>query len=230
MRYIKGNTKGIFQFIKIFFKTLFQVNNILILCTMICYIYAYKNYLNSMNYSSIRQINSLQYFQYYTFAKEQQFSLNLEILSLYFISIYSLKYFEIFDLSNMIFRAFQRSYKEYFLLIITITICFLGLTLFTYLVFGQYLILYQSFSDSLLMNIKVFLFSENFYISDDFLNYSQPLSLLIFVLFIVLIRYFLLFLFAPILIEHYRIESENFPVISKEEYEDFTLVDSMFVL
>ena len=183
-----------------------------------------------MSFSSQTLYNSSQYFDYYSYAKNQKISLNLQILCLYFVSIYSLKYFQIFSKSNLMINAFKKSYKEYMLLSMIIIVCFLGLSLVTYYVYSQYIKEYSNYIDSILINLKIFIFSEDVIISELLLSYSKPLSLLIFILFILAIRYFLLFLFFPIMMENYRMESENFATRLEDDISDFTFKDSKYFI
>ena len=206
--------------------TFLQIKNILLFLALIFYIIALLNFTDSSSNDSRSHVLSTQYSDYYNFAMSQKNALNLEILSLFFMALYSLKYFQIFKLANLMFIAFKKSAKEYVILCFIIIICFIGLTLFTYYIFGQHISEYQNFLDSIFMNFKIFLLSENLEIATKFMKFNKSMSVMIFFIFILAFRYFLFYLFYPILIEHYRMESENFVTNADDDEAEMSMEES----
>ena len=209
-RYQNSDKKGFKRICFTIIWTTIQVKNILLLVSLIFYSYAFYNYTSSMSMNSNKLYNSSSYYDFYSLASNQKTSRNLEVLSFYALSLYSLKYIQIFNYVNVMFVAFKKSILEYFLLFIIITIVFLGLSLLTYYYYGQHIFGYQSFISSMEMNLKFFLLNENFGLSKSLLSIDKSLAIAICVIFIFAFRYFLLFLFYPILIENYRIQIEQF--------------------
>jgi hypothetical protein len=213
----------------IFLETAFQIKCILLICALGLYVDSFLNLYNSTSHDTQAFYNSSTYFDFYTFAKKQKNSLNNECISLYFIMIYSLKYIQILSQSNLIFHSLHKVVKEYFFLLVMITVCFTGFSLCTYYIFSQYIYEYQYFLNSLHINFKIFIFGENNEISSELLMKSRSASVVFYFSILLLIRYFLLGLFYPILIERYIIDSQN--LISSgenqgEEEQEFNFINS----
>lgn len=189
------------------------------------------NYYNSSNNITQSHYDSSLYFDYYTFATNQKTSMIYECFSLFLIMIYSFKYFQILSQSNLLYYVFNKVSREYFFLFIIIIICFVGLSLCTYYIFGQHIYEYQHFLETLHTNFKIFILGENSKISSKFLIHNRSFSIAIFFTFLFLIRYFLLGLFYPIMIERYMIESENFLTSNQtnQETEEFTFIDRKYI-
>lgn len=153
---------------------------------------------------------SAQYFvDLYGLAGDQKESRGLELLSTYLICLYSLKYFQFIESIQPIFEVLKKSSFEYLSLLVTICVVFLGLSILTNFVFGSYIYEYKTFAESVLMNIKIFIFIENTAVTAEFLKFYRVFSIIILIIFIFLIRYFFLNLFYPIFIEYYRIEIDK---------------------
>jgi len=112
-------------------------------------------------------------------------------------------------ISNLIFLTFKKVLREFLALTCIICVSFLGLTIITYYLYGQYLEDYQNFTSSLIMNLKLFILNENFESVLKFLKVNKSLANTIIIITIFLLRYFLMNLYYPIYIEYLRIESEN---------------------
>jgi hypothetical protein len=208
--------------------TVVQMKHILLFLSIILYTIAFLEEANKIVLSSSVQSLSSQYFDYYSFAKSQKNSLNMEIISLFMMTLYSLKFFQIFQKANLVFFAFKKSAKEFFFLMIIILILYLGLSLVSYYIYSQFLNDFQHFSKSILMNFNIFILSTNlettFLLSKYFKNYS----IIIIFFFIFILRYFLFNLFYPIYIENYRMESENF--LSSQDENEMTLHESTSII
>jgi len=150
------------------------------------------------------------YFDFYTFAQNQKTARNAEIISLLLISLYSLKFFQLFESVNVIFVAFKKGYFEYFILASIIATIFLGLSFLTNFIYGEYIFEFRSFESSILMNIKIFILNESTNITQSFLLYFRSFSIAVMIAFVFLLRYFFLNLFAPIFLEYFRVEYDNY--------------------
>jgi len=225
--------KGFLSYFYIFLETAIQIKCILLICALGLYIDSFLNFYNSSFNNSQELYNSPSYYDFYTFARNQKNSMNNECLSLYFIMIYSLKYIQVFSQSNLIFYALHKVVKEYFFLLVMIMVCFTGFSLCSYYLFCQNIYEYQYFLNSLHINFKIFIFGENNEISSELLIKSRSMTVVIYFSFLFLIRYFLLGLFYPILIERYIIESQNLVSYGEnqgEEEEEFNFINSKLIV
>lgn len=184
-----------------------QIKNILVIISLAFLIIAYINFSSGLD-TQERAI-SPYYYDYYQFAKDQRSTIRLDILSFFLISLYLLKYLQLIKSIQLIFIAFKKSAFEYFALTVTISVLFIGLSILTSFVFGSYIYEYKNFADSITTNIKIFIFIENTSITNEFLKYYRVFSIIVLIVFIFLIRYFLLNLYYPIFIEYYRIEHDK---------------------
>lgn len=194
---------------KILVSTVFSPKNIILLLGFCFYLIAYQNYKsNSLNTQEVFK-DTITYRDLYQFAKNQKFCRTLDLLSLYFFGLYSIKYLQYISRVQILLRAFKKSAFEYFAILASIAVIFLGLSILTNFVFGSYIYEYKNFLDSLIMNLKVFIFVENSTITGKFMEYYRLFSIIVLILFVFLIKYFSLNLFLPVLVEYYRNEYEN---------------------
>lgn len=232
-KYSASGKKGCGVFIRMTLVVLFQMKNIIILLSSIFLVSAFLNFLNS-------KIDSVAYFKagyftdLYNFANTQKEARALELLSLYLISIYALKYLQYLESIQVVFIAFKKAAFEYTALILTISVIFVGLSILTNFVFGSYIYEYKNFLDSITMNIKIFILIENTSVTGQFLMFYRVFSIVVLIIFIFLIRYFLLNLFYPIFIEYYRIEIDKFTAsknFNKNEgnEEEFNFTESKII-
>ena len=173
--------------------------------------------------------NQMSYYDYYSFASAQKTSLNYEIIGLYLIMLYSLKFLEIFEIVNVVLIAFKKAYFEFLILSIIITVIFLCLSYLTNFIYGVYIYEYSTVAKSIMMNFKIFILSERADVAEIFLDNFKAVSVFVMIVFIFLFRYFLLNLYFPIFCEYLRIEYDNYIYnIIKDEKENkvFTLKDS----
>ena len=180
---------------------------------------AYNNY-TVQYYSSQTIYDSKQYNDMYTFAQNQKTARNAELLSLFFICIYSLKFIQLIESVNVIFIAFKKAYFEYFILTTITVVVFLGLSFLTNFVYGEYIFEYRDFLNSIITNIRIFILSESTDVTQRFLNTFRSFSIAIMIIFIFLLRYFILNLYYPIFIEYFRIENENYLASLKKGQEN----------
>ena len=184
--------------------------------------------------------DSGNYMDLYNFANTQKTARTFDILSVFFFSLYSIKFLQYFESVAILLRAFKKASYEYFCIIACISINFIGMSMLTLFVYGSYIYEYKNFAESLTMNLKVFIFVENTPITSKFMDYYRLFSIVILILFVFSIKYFLLNLFLPVLIEYYRYEYQkkvNSKLAAKkaennddgvEVYPDLTCADSKF--
>ena len=171
------------------------------------------------------------YFDFYTHASFQKTIYYTEVLGVFLIMLYSLKFFQVFEIVNIIFIAFKKAYFEYLILTSIIVVIFLSLSFMTYFVFGVYILEYSLFTDSILTNFKIFILSDQTDVAGQFSIYFNTFSILLMIIFIFIFRYFLLNLFFPIYFEYFRIEMENYNYnMIKDEKENlkFSTKDSIY--
>jgi len=210
--------------------TAFQIKHILLFVSIALYTIAFLDEAKTTVLSSNVQSLSSQYYDYYSYAKSQKNSINFEIVSLFLMTLYSLKFFQIFHQANLIYFAFKKSAREFFLLMIIILILFMGLTLVSYYIYSQFMNEFQHFSECFLMNFNIFILSTNLETTFKVSKYYKNYSIILIFFFIFILRYFLFNLFYPIFIENYRMESENF--LSSQDENEMTLHEStsIFIL
>jgi len=194
---------------KITISTIFAPKNVILIIAYCCYVRAYLNYnIRSLDTKAIYS-NTTDYIDFYTFALNQKYCRTLDLISFYLIGLYFTKYLQFIHRVQILMRAFKRSAFEYLALVVSITVIFIGLSILTNFVFGSYIYEYRNFLDSLIMNLKIFIFVENTSITEKFMEYYRIFSIIILILFIFLIKYFFLNLFLPVFVEYYRNEYDN---------------------
>jgi hypothetical protein len=234
-KYKKKSSRGILEILFTVYVTVFQIKNVLLLLSGIFLACSFINFFFA-KIDTVAYFDSSYYIDVYDFAISQKNGRVLDIMSFYIITIYSLKYLQYVEKLQILFIALKKSAFEYFFLYITIGILFVGLSILTNFVFGTYIFEYQDFTNSILMNIKIFIFIENTSVTAQFMKYYRILSIVVIIIFIFLIRYFLLNLFYPIFIEYYRIENDKYSSSksgnSKDDsyHIDYTFNQSNFLL
>jgi hypothetical protein len=222
--------KKVHSGIFLFFQVLVQLKHIILLSGIILFLVAFSNF-NSNYLISQHMYTSKAYYDYYSFASSKKMSYNLEIISLFLIILYSLKFLQILDKVNIVFNAFKRAYFEYFILSVIVLVIFLSLSFLTNFIYGTYIFEYSTFTSSIMTNFKIFILSEQADVTRKFLSIFRTFSIVVMVIFIFLFRYFLLNLYYPIFIEYFRIELDNYlynESKDKKEGVEFTMKDSKF--
>lgn len=202
----KSYPSGIKNGIKVFIVTTFQIKNILLISSFGFYVSSF-NYYN--NLKSKEDIDFKQYNDFYFLSDNQKNYFRYDVLSFLLIGIYSLKYFQIIGYIQIIFNTIKKAAFEYIVLFFLIAILFVGMSLITFFVYCSNIIEYKSFLDSLITNIKIFIFEEDTVLTYEYLKYNRAFSIIILLIFIFFIRFFLLNLFYSIFIEYFRIEIEK---------------------
>jgi hypothetical protein len=235
-KYYLSEKKGCMVFFKIAITVTLQMKNLLLVFSVGFLLSAYSNfsgkYINTESF-----YNQRYFFDFYDFAYLQKEARSLDQLSMYLVTIYSFKYLQFFSSVQILFIAFKKTAFEYFSLLATICVLFMGLSILTNFVFGSYIYEYKNFIDSVTMNIKIFIFIENTSITGLFLSYYRVFSIIVLIIFIFLIRFFLLNLFYPIFIEYYRVEVDKVNLSKslnknegdKGDEEEMTIKDSKFI-
>lgn len=212
-KYIKSEKKGCWHLMKLVVVVLCQLKNIILLFALGFILSAFISF-------STKKIDTLNYYtanyfiDLYDFASIQKEKRALDILSMYLVGIYCLKFLQYIEGIHILYISFKKAAFEYFALLATICVLFIGLSILTNFVFGSYIYEYKNFIDSLTMNIRIFIFIENTSVTNKFLEYYKVFSIFVLIIFIFLIKYYLLNLFYPILMEYYRNEIDQH-VLSK---------------
>lgn len=194
---------------KILMVNFFTPKNIIIYMALFFNIWCYssftKNFLLELEvYNEIGE-----YVDLHQFAMSQKFNRTLEMLSLYFYAIYSIKFLAYINRVQILMNAFKKASFEYFSIIAMISLLLISSAFLMNNIYGKSIYEYSTFSESLIMNIKIFVFIENTSITIALVQYSKLYSIVILVLFVFLIKYFALNLVLPVLVEYYRSEYEN---------------------
>jgi hypothetical protein len=234
-KYKNNEKKGCTVISRIIFTVILQMKNVLILFAAGFLIGAYINFSSGLSLDSLAYYKNPYFYDFYQFASNQKEARNLEILSMYLLCLYSLKYLQLIESIQILFIAFKKASFEYFSLLVTIAVLFCGLSILTNFVFGSYIYEYKNFVDSVTMNIKIFIFIENTSVTTLFLNYFRVFSIIVLIIFIFLIRYFLLNLFYPIFIEYYRLEVDKYNLSKihmklEGEEADLTFTESILII
>lgn len=174
---------------------------------------AFSFYIASFSFSlstlTFEEIQASYNYDFYYYAYNQTLFYRYDILSFILVSIYSLKYFQFISSINLIFNSLKKSAFEFISLLVTVLVLFIGLSILTSYVYGPYIYEYRDFINSMTTNIKIFVLMEDTHITMELLKYFRGFSIIILIIFIFIIRYFLLNLFYPVLIENYRLEYDN---------------------
>lgn len=223
---------------KIILFNLLTVKNLIILIGFFFYLIAFLYYYSETVDTKVVFSNTKQFYDIYSYAQKQRYCRTIELLSLYLFGIYSLKYLQFIPNIQILLNAFKKASFEYFSILAIITLMFIGLSILTYCTYGSYLFEYKNFFDSLIMNLKIFIFVENTSITTEFIKYYRLFSIIVLILFVFIIKYYALNLFLPILVEYFRSEyaSINLKDIMEDEKEEsqgqrsLTFKESNFIL
>lgn len=216
-------------FLKVCIVTLFQIKNLLILLSLIFYIISFvRNFQDSVTESMIFN----EEFDFNRYAYSQRVSEKWGLLSFFFVMIYSLKYLQLFSSLNNILKAFKKATFEYFSLFFITLVIFLGLSILTTYVYGGSIFNYRNLQESILTNIKIFILVENTLLTNKFFENYRVFSIVVLLCFSIFIRYILLNMFFPIIIEYHRLECEGYyeeDDLSSLEKEKMTFYDSKYI-
>ncbi len=222
MQKSKEKDDGVKGGCRAFCHTFFQIKCLMVIVSLVFLGYSIAQFkIEKIDGKAFYESQS--YFDFYNFAKNQRLARGLDILSLYIITIYSLKFLQLITSISTVMIAFKKAFFEYFLLTLVIVVMFISMSIVMSFVFGPYIFEYNNFADTILANMKVFIFSESTFVTTRFLVYFKNFSIIIMILFIFFIKYFLLMLYYPIYIEYYRMECDkiNFSLNLKgDEYEE----------
>lgn len=185
---------------------IFQIKNIILIVALSFFLVAYRFYINSPKTDEMIKI---PYYDYYTYAVKLRTTYKFDLLSFFLISVYALKYFQLFSSLNYLFKAFKKSTFDYLMLFLTTSVNFLGMSLLTTFVFGSFIFEYRNFERSIVTNIKIFIFVDDSEITKDWFNYYRIFTIVVVIIFTLIIRYILLNMFNPIFIEYERLEIDK---------------------
>jgi hypothetical protein len=185
---------------------IFQIKNIILIVALSFFLVAYVFYKNS---PTTQEMIDAPYYDYYSYAIKLRTTYKFDLLSFFLVSIYALKYFQLFSSLSYLFKGFKKSTFDYLMLFFTTSVNFLGMSLLTTFVFGSFIFEYRNFERSIVTNIKIFIFVDDSEITKDWYNYYRIFTIVVIIIFTLIIRYILLNMFNPIFIEYERIEIEK---------------------
>ena len=208
-------------FSRLILNTLFNPKNFVLLIGFLLNLYGYLNFCYYF-IDSNEYFNKSYFIDLYQFALVQKTARNSDILSFFLYGLYSIKYLQYIQRIQILLRAYKKAAFDYVFILASIIYIFVGLSILTFFIYGSTIPSYKSFTESFIMNIKIFIFEENS--STTLILYqSKPFfSILVLIFFIFFIKHFLLNLFVPVIIENYRNEYdryENFLINQNKKVE-----------
>ena len=214
-KYKEVNLPGSKTLIKEIYNSLFSIANIFLISSAILFFISFI-----LSYSVNRKIQShIDYvstsgreinFDYIKQSERVTYCYYYELLSLYFLFLYSLRFLGLFDAFHSLIVTIQKIAYEFVVLSIAIAFLFSSLSLFSYLMFASHLREYDSFFNSLLTNIQIFIFNEKTETVHKMLKSQRLIAIVFISIFVLIIRNVIMSLFVPIFIEYDRIEKENY--------------------
>ena len=204
----KKETKKISIIILIIYNVLFRMKNLLLIFAFSFLVYSVSIF-NKYKVDYQKYNNSPYFIDFYHYANLQKKGRSFELISLFLISLYSLKYSEFFSGITIIIICFKKCVFEYLLLSITIFCLLCGMTITTYYVYGSYIKEFSTYSYSVITNLKIIFFIEDTNTLLQLNNHFQTFTIMLLLFYIVILRFFFLNLFYPIFTEYLRFEIEQ---------------------
>lgn len=214
-RYKDVNLPGCKTLIKEIYNSVFSIANIFMLFSAILFFISFivsysvnrkiQSYIDNVSNSN-REIN----FDYVTQSQRFSYCYYYELLSLYFLFLYSIRFLVLFDAFHSLLVTIKKIAYEFVVLSIAISFLFFSLSLFSYLIFAPHLKDYDSYWSSLLTNVQIFIFNEKTEIVHEMLKSHRLISIVFISIFVLIIRNVIMSQFIPIFIEYDRIEKENY--------------------
>ena len=202
--------------IMIILNIIFQIKHLLLIFSfsfLVCSYNIFKKYnINSQDYN-----DNPYYIDFYHYAIKQKEGRYLEQISFLFITIFFLKYSQFIPVIFTLVECFKKSAFEFILLGITIICLILGMTTTTYFVYGSYIDEYSTFKYSFITNLKIICFIEDTDTIIKLNNYFQTFTIILLLFYIIVLRFFFLNLFSPIITEYLRVEREQNKFIKGEK-------------
>jgi hypothetical protein len=218
-KYTNSTNKGVFALLKIIIVTLFTFKNLLLIFSVGFMFSAFISFNNDLIDTS-KFYTSTDFYDFYAFALKQKEARILDQMSIYFILIYCFKYLQYFESIRTILTSLKKASYEYFMILSTICVFLLSLTFLTNFVYGTYVFEHRNFLNSIATNIKFFILVEDSSLNEELMTSGSGFAVFIYIFYIFLFKYFLVYLFFPIFMEYFRIESDKiFYFIHSEDYQ-----------
>lgn len=189
-------------------------------------------YFNIFKFDSIKYATDPVDIDFYAYSQSQKDARNYDLISLYLIFIFLLKYLQFVPYIDDFYKSFKKAAFELFFLFFIMLIMLLSLSYLTFYVYGPYLKEYSTFYYSLINNIKILFFIENSTLRNLTIGYYQDYAIVVYFIYIFIMRFFLFLLIYPIIIEYLRIHLDNKQSlqIATTQTQDLSAKESMHML
>lgn len=211
-KYFSLKIKSFNKLITIIVNTILQIKNLLLIFSTAFLIKAFVNFkqynIDTQEYyeNDKNSFKPEKYIDFYGYACNQRTARYFDQISFYLIFFYVLKYFQFFSRINILITSFKKCAFEFFLLCSIMTLLMLGMSVATHFVYGGYIKEYSTYYSSMITNIKILLFIEDTSLVSQLNEHFRSFSICLLLFYILVIRFFFLNLFYPIMIEYLRIE------------------------
>lgn len=209
-------------FIKVSLVVILQVKFIILVVAFAFYLASFIYFITQDNISGVTDFTKFDFYQY---ASEQKQFIRFDILSFFLISVYFLKFSQVMDSVNILFTSIQKATFEFISLVFIITILTIGMSFLTYFVYGFDVYEYQTFTDSLVWNVKIFFFMEGTDIIKKCLFVYPNFSLFVLIIFCFVIKFYLMNIFHPIFLENFRLEHDKFKISREANSQEDTALN-----
>lgn len=172
-------------------------------------IFCQKN-LNTQKHQNEVSNGSASFIDFYQFSLNQKYARYYDVLSLFLIFLFSLKYFQFFERMHIIMKSFKKCFFEFLIISIVLLLLLIALSLSTTYIYGSSIKEFSTFRESLIVNIQIVLFLEKTNILVKASEFHKSFLTVLLLFAIIVIRLFFLNLFYPILVEYLRVSLERF--------------------
>ena len=226
---IKDKNLKIFGKIYLSIKTLLDFKNLLLL-------FAFCFFCSAVSFYRLHNIDTKDYYNdpskyidFYHYAILFRRAKYFEVFSFYLITLYLLKYFQLFNVINKIFISIQKSLFEIVILLIILFLFVFGFICANYFIFGSHIIQFHKFLDSIINSLEIIIYIENTNIIENMRNVFNDFTIAYFLIYIIFIRFFFLLLFYPIIIDYLRMETEQEKYLSSVKPFTFSQKFKLFL-
>lgn len=200
--------KSLSSFIKISLVVIFQIKFIILIVAFAFYLASFIYYITQDSVAVPDQVK----FDFYEYSTNQKMYIRLDILSFFLVSVYFLKFAQVMDSVYILFTAIQKATFEFISIIFVITTILLGMSFLTYFVYGFDIYEFQTFSTSLIWNVKIFFFMEGTDIVKECIRLYPSFTLFVLLVFCFVTKFYLMNVFHPIFLENFRLEHDKFKI------------------
>jgi len=218
-KYRNSTNKGIFALLKIIFVILLTFKNLLLIFSFGFMLSAFINFSNYY-IDTTEFYTSNKFYDFYDFASNQKEARILDQISIYFILIYCFKHLQYFESIRAVLISLKKASYEYFLILSAICVFLLSLTFLTNFAYGTYVFEHRNFLSSIATNIKFFILVEDSFLTEELMASRTAFAVFIYIFYIFVFKYFLVYLFFPIFMEYFRIDSDKvYYFVNSEDYQ-----------